>query len=351
MVRTVFIVQGEGRGHMSQAVALKEYLEKDGHTVEAVFTSTRPSRLLPDYFKDVFHESLKLFSSPGFLRTPNNKGIYVGRTILYNLAKSLSYLREIKRIRREIVRLKPDVVVNFYDIIGALAMKKLPPAILRIGIGHHFFLHLDGYHCEGGSYFHKLLLKQHTRIVMSSCDRVLALSFVEAPGSGKISVVPPLVREQFREAAYEGGSPYLVYLLNEGFVVELIRLVRNNPALVFDVFSDLPPTTPVPEGIRLHRVNDREFSDKMKHCRGVITTAGFDTAAEAACMGIPLALIPVENHFEQLCNSADAERSGIGIQLKDFTVESLAGMKESDHESYRLWVDKAGVQILKHLTG
>jgi len=351
MVRTLFIVQGEGRGHLSQAVAMKEYLESEGHIVEAVYAGSKPSYPLPAYFKDVFGKKLSLFSSPWFLRTPNKKGIYVTRTILYNLTRAISFLRDIKRIRREIVRLEPDVVFNFYDVVGALAMRKLPRGIRRIGIGHHFFLHLDGYHCREGNFFHKVLLQLHTRIVMNSCDRVLALSFREAIGTDQITVVPPLVRRQFREARHKGGSEYLVYLLNEGFVVDLIRMVRDNPDLVFNVFSDLPPQTPVPDGIRLHPVNDREFYEKMKNCRGVITTAGFDTVAEAACLGVPVAVVPVENHFEQQCNSSDVERSGVGIILKDFSADNLEKMKAIDQELYRQWVDRAGVQILKQLYG
>ncbi len=323
MARTLFIVQGEGRGHLSQSVALKEYLEEEGHSVEAVYVGCKTSVEIPAYYQDIFKDKLTRFSSPGFLRTPNKKGIYVGRTLLYNLARSFSYIRELRSIRKRSYALKPDVVFNFYEVLGALAMRKLPGEIRRIGIGHHFFLHLDGYRCGGGSHFHKALLKLHTSVVMSSCDRVLALSFREHPGSERIDVMPPLVRRRFREARYEGGRDYLVYLLKEGFVVELIRLVREHPGLGFDLFSDLPLETPVPEGIRLHRVGDSAFFEKMKRCRGVICTAGFDTAAEAACMGVPLAVIPVENHYEQLCNSMDVERSGVGIILKEFSLKSL----------------------------
>ncbi len=260
-------------------------------------------------------------------------------------------LRSYRKIRRGIKLLKPDVVINFYDVLGALAMRKLCPDIKRIGIGHHFFLHLDGYRCMEGNNFHKTLLKQHTSLVIKSCDHVLALSFRDHPGKERITVVPPLVRKRFREARYEEGTDYLVYLLNEGFVVELIRLTREHPDLRFDLFSDLPLQTPVPEGIRLHQIDDNAFIEKMKHCKGVITTAGFDTAAEAACMGIPLAVIPVENHYEQLCNSVDVERSGVGIILKDFSAGSLAEMKVRDNKTYRSWVEGAGVRILKHVAG
>lgn len=351
MVRAVFIVQGEGRGHLSQSVALKEYLEADGHAVVGVYVGSSSREKIPSYYSNIFKDSLKSFNSPGFLRTPNKKGIYVGRTILYNLLRGFIYLREVRMLRKEINRLKPDVVVNFYEGLGALAMRKLPAGIRRIGIGHHFYLHLKSYPCGGGKSIHRALLKAHTRLVMSSCDKVLALSYSKTEGSEKIKIVPPLVRKQFREAKIREADRYLVYLLNEGFVVDLFRLAGENPDLGFDVFSDLPPETPVPEGIRLFTPDDSEFFEKMKNCRAVLTTAGFDTAAEAACLGLPLAVVPVENHFEQLCNSVDVEANGIGIILKNFDLNNLEKMTKKDHPVYKNWVASAASHFLLHIAG
>jgi len=351
MATFIFIVQGEGRGHLSQSVALKEYLEEGGHVLKAVFTGCNQYRSLPAYFLEDFKEKVHCFASPFFLRTPNKKGIYIGRTLLFNAFRSFRYFSESRRIRREILRLEPDFVVNFYDVVGALSMRKLPAGIRRIGIGHHFTLHLEGYPCGMRKPFHNALLRLHTRIIMSGCDRILALSFREFSGSHLVRVVPPLVRKQFRRDDYQQGKDYLVYFLNEGYVLDLIKLVRDNPGLSFDVFSDLPMDTPVPEGIRLHRVDDTKFYEKMMRCKAVITTAGFDTAAEAASAGIPLAVLPVENHYEQYCNSSDVKRSGIGIVLKSLTLASLAEMTLADQKKYRAWVAGAGTMILKELDG
>ena len=62
MARCVFIVQGEGRGHMSQSMALKEYLEEAGHAVEsAIFVEVRLRSPFPDYFRDFFQGKLNYF--------------------------------------------------------------------------------------------------------------------------------------------------------------------------------------------------------------------------------------------------------------------------------------------------
>jgi hypothetical protein len=349
MARCIFIVQGEGRGHLSQSLALMEYLEEAGHSVMAVFVGCNQSRPLPGYYREALGERLHCFSSPFFLKTPNKKGIYVGRTILLNLLRCIRYLQETRRIRREVSRLEPDVVFNFYDLLGALALRKAPAHSRRIGVGHHFFLHMDGYRCNGGKSLHRWFLGLLTTIIMRSCDRVLALSFRELPGDDRISVVPPLVRRQFREARYQKGSRFLVYLLNEGFITDLIFIARNDPGFQADVFSELPPDTPVPPGIRLHALNDRLFREKMVCCRGLVTTAGFDTAAEAAYMGVPLAVVPVKNHFEQLCNSYDVERSGLGRASKTITAELFQQLRETGNQVYRQWVDRTGGMIINQM--
>ena len=349
MATCILIVQGEGRGHMSQSMALAEYLEDAGHTVERVYTGCRTPGTLPGCFLKFFPKKLDPFYSPYFLRTPNKKGIYVGKTLLMNLLRSLIYLREVKRIRNEIGVLEPDAVFNFYDVIGALAMRKLNPAIRRIGIGHHFFLHLDGYKCNGGSVWHKWLLKIHTRVIVKSCDRILALSFEEAIGDSIIGVAPPLIRKTFREIKYTPGDRFLVYLLNEGYLFDLIRISRDDPGFSSDVFTALSPEIDLPPGIRLHPLDDNTFREMMSTCKGLITTAGFDTAAEAAYLGIPMVVIPAQHHFEQRCNSVDVERSGIGIAVDQLLPGIQHHLIAGDNHKYRQWVNRAGEKVLKSM--
>ena len=137
--------------------------------------------------------------------------------------------------------------------------------------------------------------------------------------------------------------------MNEGFVSDLIAMARNDPGFLVDLFSDLPADTPVPPGIRLHAIHDKAFIEKMVSCRGLISTAGFDTVAEAAYVGVPLAVVPVRNHFEQRCNSLDVERSGLGIALDGFSEGSLHQMKEIGNVPFRQWVDKAGQRIISYM--
>jgi uncharacterized protein (TIGR00661 family) len=346
MARCLFIVQGEGKGHMSQALALKEQLDTADHSVESVLLGIRTPEAVPDYFREAFPGILKTFQSPWFLRTPNKKGIYVGRTLGYNLLRTGSYLRSISWIRREIERVQPDVIFNFYEMLGALAMRKAAPGIRTIGLGHHFYLYLNRSYCSRGPAWQRMLLHLHTRLILKSCRQVLALSFREESGSGPIQIIPPLVRREFREIRHVPGERYLVYFLQEGFLYDLVQLAGHIPGFQADVFTSLQPAMDIPDGIRLHRFDDEKFCKFMASCKGLITTAGFDSVAEAAYHGIPLAVVPSRNHLEQLCNAAETGDRGIGIHATQIDPGILSQMRAFDPAEYRRWADQAGSRII-----
>jgi len=332
---------------MSQSMALMEYLEEAGHRVEAVYVGCNYPAPVPAYFRECFRDRMRCISSPYLLRAPNQKGILVGRTILYNLSRAILYLREIRRLRKEINAMKPDIVFNFYDLVGAVALGRVDPEIRRIGVGHHFFLHLKGYPCDRGPAMHRRLLGILSGLVMKSCDRVLALSFREAEGKGKIQVIPPLIRRKFREIRYNPGERYLVYLLSEGYAYNLITMARADPDFRADVFTGLTPEIELPPGLHMYSLDEATFREKMASCRGLITTSGFDTVAEAAYLGIPMVVIPVRNHFEQLCNSVDTERSGFGYRTMNLVPGTEKKMSTYDNKQYRQWVDTTAEMILK----
>ena len=49
-MKYIFIVQGEGRGHLTQCMALEEILRKNGHEVVEVLVGKSKSRQLPAFF-------------------------------------------------------------------------------------------------------------------------------------------------------------------------------------------------------------------------------------------------------------------------------------------------------------
>lgn len=349
MINAILIVQGEGRGHLSQSIALSEYLEEAGHRIQKVFVGSRPGGVVPEYFSEFFKGRLELFQSPYFLRTPNQKGIDVGRSLIMNLFRSSIYLHEMKRIRKSILEQAPDAVFNFYDLVGAFALRKTGPGIRRIGIGHHFLLHLEAYRSCRKGMLDRWLLQAHTRLVLRSCDRIMALSFRAIQSKSGIEVIPPLIREPFRRMVHRPGNRYLAYLMTGGYLYDLIRMCREDPDFKVDVFTELKPGMDLPAGMRIHPFSENRFRELMSQCKGVISTAGFDTAAEAAYHGIPLLVIPARSHYEQYCNSRDVEQSGIGKAVYQLVPGIQAMAESSGNNQFREWADRAGSLILQSM--
>ena len=81
-MKFLFIVQGEGRGHLTQAITLEDMLQRNGHEVVEVLVGKSSSRTLSGFFNRSIHAPVKRFISPNFLPTTDNKRV--------NLKKSLA---------------------------------------------------------------------------------------------------------------------------------------------------------------------------------------------------------------------------------------------------------------------
>ena len=95
-MKFLFIVQGEGRGHLTQAITLEEILRRNGHEVVEVLVGKSSSRRLPGFFNRNIHAPVKRFVSPNFLPTPANKRVSLMRSVAYNLVKLPVYINSIK---------------------------------------------------------------------------------------------------------------------------------------------------------------------------------------------------------------------------------------------------------------
>ena len=49
-MKYLFVVQGEGRGHMTQAITLEKMLRKNGHEVVGIMVGTSATRKIPEFF-------------------------------------------------------------------------------------------------------------------------------------------------------------------------------------------------------------------------------------------------------------------------------------------------------------
>ncbi len=119
MSKYLFVVQGEGRGHLTQAISLFEILTAAGHEVVSVMVGMEDNRNLPTFFTDKIIDPINTFAAPSLVYG-QTKAVKVWDTIKTHLLKLSKYRKSIQYLAEEVNTHHPDVIVNFYDIICGL---------------------------------------------------------------------------------------------------------------------------------------------------------------------------------------------------------------------------------------
>lgn len=357
-MRYLFVIQGEGRGHLTQALSLASMLRRHGHEIVGVLVGRSPERRLPDFFVRKIGLPITEFEAPQFAFDRANRSVSLLRTLLRNLSprRIAVFDRSMHLIRDRIGDLHPDRIINFYELLTSLAVRRFGIRIPMTGIAHQFLLNHSGYPFARNTGIEGVLLRLHARLTACGCTELLALSFrpEKSDFRHRIRVVPPLLRREALCGTSSNEGFILGYMVNNGFARDLRNWCGNHPLFPVHVFWDYPlsPQTWHAEGcLVLHRLDDRLFLEMMRHCRGYVTTAGFESVCEAMYHGKPMMLIPA--HIEQRINAADAAASGAGIIADRFDLDRFNDFltrRPQPDPGFRRWVDSAEGHFLQFLT-
>ena len=355
-MKFLFIVQGEGRGHLTQAITLENVLLRSGHEVVEILVGKSESRRLPGFFTRSVHAPVKQFVSPNFLPTPANKRVNITRSVLYNIAKVPEYLRSMHYINKRIIKTGADMVINFYELLTGLTYFLYRPAVPQVCIGHQYlFLHKD-FEMPEKHKFGMKLLNMFTRLTALGAKEYLALSFrsMKDDKSKRIKVVPPLLRRDVFRQEVTNGDYIHGYMVNSGFSECIMRWHKEHPETPLRFFWDRWEETPVKkidETLSFYQLDDVEFLRQMSGCKAYASTAGFESVCEAMYLGKPLMMVPA--HIEQECNAYDAMKSSAGIVDDDFDLAKLLKFAETykPDTRFREWVNSAEYMIVNELEG
>ena len=341
-MKILFTVQGEGRGHLTQALTLRRMLAACGHEVVGVVVGKSPARRVPAFFLDKIEAPVYAVESPNFLPAGSRNSPPLGRSILYNAARLGRFRSGIRQIRQ--LARKVDVVVNFYELLTGLAYALGGLHTPLVCVGHQYLFLLPDFDFPPGHRIPLWLLRLYTRGTAFRSKSLLALSFRpgEHPCPGRIRVVPPLLREAVRRAVPTAGDYLHGYMLNSGFSKEILAWHKAHPSVPLHFFWDKPTAGGqwrVDDRLTFHSLDDEAFIRYMAGARAYATTAGFESVCEAMYLGKPVLMVPT--HIEQLCNAYDAEAAGAGIRCATFDLDRLNSLKPVDGTRFRSWTDSA----------
>jgi uncharacterized protein (TIGR00661 family) len=356
--KVLFVVQGEGRGHMTQAISLKQLLEKNGFEISGALVGTSSRRKIPDFFIRQFSGvSVIGMQSPNFV-TKNNRGINIPATIWSNFVRLRTYLRSARLLKEKVAEWNPDIIVNFYEPIVGLYAKtvhksKRPPIVC---IAHQYLGEHTGFKFPEGHAIDRIFLKNYTRLTAFGAESILALSFDQLGyhKDKKLKVVPPLLRNEVKQLVASKQGYYLCYLVNAGYRDDIEKWHRSNSGICLHVFTDMDSEkefVEVHENLFFHKLSDTKFLSYMAGCNGLISSAGFESVCEAFYLDKPVFMVPVEGHFEQLCNGHDAKRAGVGIYDKKFAIGKFLDWlpeHKSRSAAFQKWESSAEKHFVKY---
>lgn len=351
-MRVLFVIQGEGRGHLTQAIALRQKLADEGHEVVGALVGKSPARRLPAFFLNKIGTEVYPFESPNFLPTAKNKQVNMLASVAYNLCRVPKYLRSVRFINRMIRETKADTVVNFYELLTGFTYLLFRPKAVMVCIAHQYlFLHPD-FKFPDENRASLFFLRFFTRVTAIGASKKLALSFrkmEECPSEGLV-VVPPLLRQAVLALEPREGTYLFGYLLNSGFSEEIIAWHRLHPERELHFFWDRKTDEPefkIDEKLSFHQLDDQLFLTYMAGAKAYATTAGFESVCEAMYLGKPILMVPT--HIEQACNAFDASLSGAGLVADRFDLDQLWTLAEhySGNTAFRHWVKQADWLILR----
>jgi len=348
-LRVGFVVQGEGRGHMTQALALAAFLRDAGHEVARVWIGRSRYRTIPDYFVDGIGAPVETFDAPVQVPDRRRVGASPARTLADAVRRAPAFWQSARRIREGVERL--DLVVNFLDVLGAAALRWAGgQGTPSVAVAHNYWFLHPGAGPLPGSTLTQAAVLGWMRATAAGSDMRLALSFAPAPpaASERLEVVPPLLRPGIADLVPRDGGFLLAYALNPGYGTLLVEWQRRRPDVPVRCYVDggaAALAEPAGPGFEPLPLDQGRFLDDLAACRAFVGTAGFEAVCESFHLGKPTLAVPTEGQYEQVLNAWDAERHGAAragsyADLDRFW-DALPTPGDAPVAAFRRWVARA----------
>lgn len=286
-MKIFYAVQATGNGHISRAMELLPYLKQYGEV---------------DLFLSGANSSLVL-DAPVKYRSK-------GCSLFYNQSGSLDYWKTINcfapiRIIKEVRDLpveKYDLILNDFENITSLACayKKVP----SVHFGHQAsFVSPHVPLPQKKDFIGQWILQNYAK-----AGKHIGLHFK----SYDSFILPPIIKNEIVSAYPSRQNHVTVYLPAYGDK-KLLSYLLKIKHFRFEVFSKEVKKIEIQKNVTLIPVNRSDFNKSLINCYGIITSAGFETPAEAMYLKKKLMVIPIKGQYEQSCNAVALAELGITV--------------------------------------
>jgi len=298
-MKGMLIIQGEGRGHISQAIS---YCENNPQ-IKICCVIISSNREIPDRFFDHFGEiQIVKLSSLNF--EYKNGKIDFTKTLFNNIIKLPKFILNLFKVRNKIKYYDPDVVLNFYEALSFLSTLNLKTK--KISIANQYLFYTNGLKIPSMNIKY-YMIKFWNYITSVGSDEILAPSFIKFPNNKKVKTIDPLIRKDIKSIIPKSKDYILVYLINSYIVDKFLKNVESDKN--YELFCDHKPKK-LPSNVKYNKLDVDNFTNKLSNCRRVIATSGFQLICESLYLNKEIEVIPI--HYEQEINGYNLEIHSLG---------------------------------------
>lgn len=355
-MRILFFIQGEGRGHQTQALAAAAIFRQARHTLAGAIVGTRDGRTVPPFLAQGLGCPLLPLAAPS-LRF-GGRGLSVSDTFFANVFRMGQYWQQAVAIEAFVAACRPDVAVNFYEMLCGIWHWHCRPALPTLSVAHQYLLQHPGFELPRRQALPRWLLGRVNELSAIGSRRRLGLSFYELPAVPEKNIypLPPLLRPEVLALTPTAGDYLLAYMTHHPLGADLEAWCRRHPDVPVRAFWNHPayaaPYSPLPS-LTFFPLHPADFLVQLQGCRAFASTAGFESICEALYLGKPVMLFPTPGQFEQAANAIDAERAGAGIRATSFhDLDRLLAFiphYQNASERFRAWQARLPALLLEHL--
>ncbi len=352
----IIFLQSEGRGHITQAFALQEIIREQNIGISAIVINKTTKKQTLQLLKRRFNCPILFIESYEFFKGNKGKSVNLLYTCFDALFKFPKILFSCLKLKKELKKIKYDLIFNFYEpactFYNFIANEKHK----TISIAHqNIYLHPD-FVFPKNNLLNAKFLKYYTKFVAMSSRYNLALSFY--PLSNKtlknLTVIGPLLREKVKNLTPLKEPFLLIYLAYQELLEDVIQWHYKHQNVRIHCFTDKPGivgTEKLTDNFSLHAIDEDKFIDYLSRCEGLVTTAGFESVSEAMYLDKPVMMVPIRNHFEQYCNSRDAQKAEAGISANEYDLQLLLDYihskdKHQTKNNFRIFVNESPSEVL-----
>jgi len=300
-MKILYGIQGTGNGHLSRAIELIPYLKKEAEV----------DILISGLHHDLeFNHSIKFKKQGLGFFFGKNGGIDIWKTIRkFNVYR---FLKDIKSLPVE----GYDLVISDFEPVTSWACKL--KKVFCLGLSHQSaMLNSRTPMPEKIEFLAFQVLKNY-----APCNHNVSFHFKEYGHN----MFTPVIRREIRLLEPKNNGYYLVYL--PAYSDEkLISVLSHFPNIQWVVYSKHSKLKYRSDNVDINPVNGEAFIRSLKDCAGVLCGAGFETPAESLYLGKKLAVIPMKNQFEQVCNAHALKELGIPV-ITDLEGDGPAKIRE-----------------------